>query len=78
MSIYCYHGVSSSLGYFDRLDYCSVVCGEHLLALSLEASSMVSVFDVRRLGFIELCRGFNSLLVLSCGLLDIGGISALL
>ena len=65
------------LGYVDRFDYCSVVACEFVFVLAFESLAFSCVFRCR-FGLLELVRCFNGLLVLACGFLDIGSVSALL
>jgi len=67
--------------YFDRLDYCSVVYNEHVFVLAFEVMLRVNIafrVSVLRVLFCELTRVFNGLLVISCGVLDLGAVSPLL
>lgn len=73
--------LEQSLPYFDRLDYCSVLCNEHLLTLSFEY--LIRCVLSLRLGlirvlFIEFTRSFNGLLCIGCMLMDLGSLSPLL
>jgi len=76
-----YKTIEQCLPYFDRLDYVSVVCNEHLLTLSFEY--MLRVCLAIRCAFIrilmcEFTRCFNGLLCISCMIMDIGCLSPLL
>jgi len=67
--------------YFDRLDYVSVVFGEHMFVLSFESLLRVCVafrVSICRVLFLELTRVFNGLLCVSCGVFDLGSMSPLL
>lgn len=76
-----YKTLEQTLPYFDRLDYVSVICNEHLLSLSFEnllrCCISLRVSYIRVL-LIEFTRCFNGLLCISCMLMDIGCMSPLL
>nr|QMU23866.1 putative NADH dehydrogenase subunit 7 [Trypanosoma lewisi] len=76
-----YKSIEQCLPYFDRLDYVSVCCNEHLLSLCFEymlrcCLSLRVAF--MRLLIVEFTRCFNGLLCISCMVLDLGCLSPLL
>lgn len=76
-----YKTIEQALPYFDRLDYVSVVCNEHLLALNFElllrCSLSIRISSLRVL-MCEFTRCFNGLLCVSCMAMDIGSLSPML
>lgn len=72
---------NQSIGYMDRLDYCSMMCNEHAYVMAIEKLLGVKV-PVRaqyiRTMFDEITRIINHLLWLGAHALDIGATSPLL
>lgn len=72
---------NQSIGYMDRLDYCSMMCNEHAYVLAIEKLLGISV-PVRaqyiRVMFDEITRIINHLLWLGAHALDVGATSPLL
>lgn len=67
--------------YFDRFDYCSVICNEHLLVFAFELLLHFLLFcrvSLIRCVLLEISRCFNGLLAISCSMLDIGCLTPLL
>jgi len=67
--------------YFDRLDYCSVVCNEHMLCFAFEnllRCCLCMRVSVLRVCVLEITRCFNGLLCLACMIFDMGCVSPLL
>lgn len=76
-----YKTIEQALPYFDRLDYVSVVCNEHLLALNFELLLRCSLslrISALRILMCEFTRCFNGLLCVSCMAMDIGSLSPML
>ena len=76
-----YKTVEQCLPYFDRLDYVSVVCNEHLLSLCFEymlRCCLAIRCAFMRLLMCEFTRCFNGLLCCSCMVMDIGSLSPML
>ena len=76
-----FKSIEQCIPYFDRLDYCSVICNEHMLCFAFENLLRVCIclrVSCLRCCVIELSRCFNGLLAISCSLLDMGCISPLL
>jgi len=71
----------SSLPYFDRLDYVSMLVQEHAYCLAIESCNFKenhSYSNIKlRTVFDELTRVLNHLLALSCHALDVGSMSSL-
>ena len=69
------------LPFFDRLDYCSVLCNEHVFCFALESLLRV-LLTIRvscvRVCVLELTRIFNGLLCLACMMFDMGCLTPLL
>jgi len=67
--------------FFDRLDYCSLVCNEHMLVFAFESllrCCLALRVTFLRVLFVELMRCFNGLLCVSCMMFDMGALSPLL
>jgi NADH:ubiquinone oxidoreductase subunit D len=70
-----------SVGYFDRLDYVSMMCQEHAYALAVETLLGCKIprrAKVIRMLFSEITRILNHLLALTCHALDVGAITPFL
>lgn len=68
-----------SLPYFDRFDYCSMLCQEHAYCLAIESllgtiNYSATFVQVRTL-YDELTRMLNHLLAIACHALDVGSMS---
>jgi len=68
-----------SLPYFDRFDYCSMLCQEHAYCLAIESllgtlNYSATFVQVRTL-YDELTRMLNHLLAVACHALDVGSMS---
>lgn len=73
--------VEQILPYFDRLDYVSVVCNEHLLSLAFEnllRCCLALRVSFIRMIIIEFTRCFNGLLIISAATMDLGCMSPML
>jgi NADH:ubiquinone oxidoreductase subunit D len=69
------------LPYFDRFDYCSCLCNEHLFVLCFESllrCCLAFRCACLRCLLSELCRCFNGLLAVACNLFDMGALAPLL
>lgn len=76
-----FKSLEQCIPYFDRLDYVSVVCNEHLLSLSFEYLLRCCIslrVSVVRILMCEFTRTFNGFLCISCMIMDIGCLSPLL
>lgn len=76
-----YKTIEQTLPYFDRLDYVSVVCNEHLLSLAFEnllRCCLALRVSYVRIIIVEFTRCFNGLLCVSCMIMDVGCMSPLL
>lgn len=76
-----YKMYTQALPYFDRLDYVSMMCQEHLFALSVEYMANINVpLRARyiRVLFSEITRILNHLLALSTHALDVGALTPFL
>ncbi len=72
---------SQSIGYMDRLDYCSMMCNEHAYVLALESLLGVDVPERAqyiRVMFAEITRILNHLMWLGAHALDIGAMTVFL
>lgn len=70
-----------ALPYFDRLDYVSMMCEEHLLSSTLEKLLSIKIpFRAKyiRVIFLELTRILNHLLSLTTHAIDVGALTPLL
>ena len=70
-----------ALPYFDRLDYVSTMCQEHVYCLSIEALLSLTVpmrAQYIRILFSELTRLLNHLLALTTHALDVGAMTPFL
>jgi Ni,Fe-hydrogenase III large subunit len=70
-----------ALPYFDRLDYVSMLCQEHVYALAVEKLANVKVpkrAQYIRVLFSEITRILNHLLAVVCHALDVGAMTPLL
>jgi NADH:ubiquinone oxidoreductase subunit D len=68
-----------SLPYFDRFDYCSMLCQEHAYCLAIESllgtlNYSATFVQVRTL-YDEITRILNHLLAVACHALDVGSMS---
>lgn len=70
-----------ALPYFDRFDYVSAMCQEHLFTIALEALSDIYVnlkVKTIRVLFSEITRILNHLLAITTHALDVGAITPFL
>ena len=70
-----------ALPYFDRLDYVSMMCQEHVYALAVEKLGNIRVpkrAQYIRVLFSEITRILNHLLAIACHALDVGAMTPLL
>jgi NADH dehydrogenase I D subunit len=70
-----------ALPYFDRLDYVSMMCQEHVYALAVEKLGNIKVpkrAQYIRVLFSEITRILNHLLAIACHALDVGAMTPLL
>jgi NADH:ubiquinone oxidoreductase subunit D len=70
-----------SIGYFDRLDYVSMMSQEHAYALAIETLLKCNIpirAKIIRMLFSEITRILNHLLALTCHALDVGAITPFL
>jgi NADH dehydrogenase (ubiquinone) Fe-S protein 2 len=70
-----------AVGYFDRLDYVSMMCQEHAYALAIENLLNCEIptrAKIIRMLFSEITRVLNHLLALTCHALDVGAITPFL
>lgn len=76
-----FKSLDQCIPYFDRLDYCSVLCNEHLFCFCFEILIRVCfMFRISciRLLLLEITRIFNCLLATACMFMDLGCLSPLL
>lgn len=70
-----------ALPYFDRLDYVSMMCQEHVYALAVEKLANIRIpkrAQYIRVLFSEITRILNHLLAIACHALDVGAMTPLL
>ncbi len=70
-----------SIGYMDRLDYCSMMCNEHAYVLAIESLLDIDVplrAQYIRVMFAEVTRILNHLMWLGAHALDVGAMSVFL
>jgi len=70
-----------SLPYFDRLDYVSMMCNEHLFAMAGEKCLNISIplrAQYIRVLFDELTRILNHLMALTTHAMDVGALTPFL
>jgi len=73
-----YKNYLQALPYFDRLDYVSIMCQEHLYSLSVERLLNIEISKkskMVRIIFSELTRLLNHLLAITTHALDVGAIT---
>jgi NADH dehydrogenase I D subunit len=76
-----YKNYTQALPYFDRLDYVSMMCQEHLFALSIEKILNCNIplrAKYIRVIFSEITRILNHLLAISTHALDVGALTPFL
>lgn len=72
---------NQSIGYMDRLDYCSMMCNEHAYVLAIEKLLQIQVpqrAQYIRVMFDEITRIINHLLWLGAHAMDLGAVTPLL